>query len=543
MIKINNGQNECEIHLIGTAHVSDKSIEDVSKAVKEINPDIIAIELDQNRFFKMFQERKGTIFSKNLNGNKISSIYVVQELETLNVANKPVNELDAQNIDNLEELRKESSKKHVMLLELSNAEDLAVEEKKLMIVADSQGRINSLSYLIPKIKEELEDNELENEIELVENKENDENNGTQTENESEMENRIEYNLMPVNLNNYHILRLPLEDKPMDLMTAIKHNKMSQYLLHNVLADFQKTIGEKFNIKPGSEMKEAISLSIDSQKPLLLMDRPIDITLSRLINSMSLKDKIKLFTDLYSGDSEEIELDKETIDEMIGSADELIEILKDASPTFYTVLVDERDKYMAKNLYDYSFGRDKIVAIIGAGHKKGITNYLRDLENKKTIDLSEIMDTKKKDSLIKKIFKWILKLIPFAILAIIIYGFYIASSNPELLQQLTIEWILINGILSSLGVIIARGKPLTAIVAFIAAPLTSLCPFIGAGWVAGAMELKYRPVSLNDIQNIFKVDSISQLLEINTMKILMVAALANLGSTIGTLYFSARFLGV
>ncbi|MBP2200632.1 pheromone shutdown-related protein TraB [Methanococcus voltae] len=528
MIKINNGQNECEIHLIGTAHVSDKSIEDVSKAVKEINPDIIAIELDQNRFFKMFQERKGTIFSKNLNGNKISSIYVVQELETLNVANKSDDNLDTKNIDNLEDLKKENSKKHVMLLELSNAEDLAVEEKKLMILADNQGRVNSLSYLIPKSNEELE------ELEDTENR---------IENESEIENKIEYNLMPLNLNNYHIIRLPLEDKPMDLMTAIKHNKISQYLLHNVLADFQKTIGEKFNIKPGSEMKEAISLSIDSQKPLLLMDRPIDITLSRLISSMSLKDKIKLFTDLYGGDSEEIELDKETIDEMIGSADELIEILKDASPTFYTVLVDERDKYMAKNLYDYSFGRNKIVAIIGAGHKKGITNYLRDLENKKTIDLSEIMENKKKDSLIKKIFKWILKLIPFVILAIIIYGFYVASSNPELLQQLTIEWVLINGILSSLGVVIARGKPITAIVAFIAAPLTSLCPFIGAGWVAGAMELKYRPISLNDIQNMFKVDSISQLLEINTMKILMVAALANLGSTIGTLYFSARFLGV
>ncbi|MCS3900800.1 TraB family protein [Methanococcus voltae] len=530
MIKINNGHNECEIHLIGTAHVSDKSIEDVSKAVKEINPDIIAIELDQNRFFKMFQERSGTIFSKNLNGNKLSSIYVVQELETLNAVNEQSNDLEPQNkfepVETIDDVK--DNKKHVMLLELSNKEDLAVKEKKLLIIADKKGRINSLSYLIPKIKEEIES-------EIIDNDEN-------LQDESGIQENISYDLMPINLKNYHILKLPLEDKPMDLMSAIKNNKMSQYLLHNILADFQKSIGEKFDIKPGSEMKEAISLSINAQKPLLLMDRPIDITLSRLINSMSLKDKIKLFTDLYSNDSEDIEIDKETINEMIGSADELIEILKDASPTFYTVLVDERDKYMAKNLYDYSFGRDKIVAIIGAGHKKGIINYLKDLEDKKTINVLELMETKKKDSLSKKIFKWILKLIPFAILAVILYGFYIASSNPELLKQLTIEWVLINGILSALGVIIARGKPITAIVAFIAAPLTSLCPFIGAGWVAGAMELKYRPVSINDIQNIFKVDTINQLLEINTMKILMVAALANLGSTIGTLYFSARFLG-
>jgi len=39
-----------EIHLLGTAHVSRKSVEEVRRTIDEIRPDSVCVELDRNRY-------------------------------------------------------------------------------------------------------------------------------------------------------------------------------------------------------------------------------------------------------------------------------------------------------------------------------------------------------------------------------------------------------------------------------------------------------------------------------------------------------------
>ncbi|MGB2674573.1 MAG: TraB/GumN family protein, partial [Methanoregula sp.] len=39
-----------ELRIIGTAHVSQKSVDEVKAAIEEFRPDIVAIELDPARF-------------------------------------------------------------------------------------------------------------------------------------------------------------------------------------------------------------------------------------------------------------------------------------------------------------------------------------------------------------------------------------------------------------------------------------------------------------------------------------------------------------
>ena len=39
-----------EIRLVGTAHVSQKSVEEVRSAIEEFQPDIVGVELDRGRF-------------------------------------------------------------------------------------------------------------------------------------------------------------------------------------------------------------------------------------------------------------------------------------------------------------------------------------------------------------------------------------------------------------------------------------------------------------------------------------------------------------
>lgn len=74
-IKINNGINECDIHLIGTAHVSEDSVDKVEKSICEINPDLIAVELDKDRFFAI--TKNNTNDPDNL--KKVDLIKIIKE--------------------------------------------------------------------------------------------------------------------------------------------------------------------------------------------------------------------------------------------------------------------------------------------------------------------------------------------------------------------------------------------------------------------------------------------------------------------------------
>ncbi|MBT6505537.1 hypothetical protein HOK68_02045, partial [Candidatus Woesearchaeota archaeon] len=53
-IKINSN----EIVLLGTSHISPKSVKDINNFVQKNNPDIICIELDKNRAIGLFQKGK-----------------------------------------------------------------------------------------------------------------------------------------------------------------------------------------------------------------------------------------------------------------------------------------------------------------------------------------------------------------------------------------------------------------------------------------------------------------------------------------------------
>ena len=47
-----------EIHIVGTAHVSQKSVNEVRETIDSVNPDVIAIELDQGRFATLKKQMK-----------------------------------------------------------------------------------------------------------------------------------------------------------------------------------------------------------------------------------------------------------------------------------------------------------------------------------------------------------------------------------------------------------------------------------------------------------------------------------------------------
>ena len=47
-----------EIRIVGTAHVSAQSVEDVKNAIEEFQPNIVAIELDPGRFHALKKDAR-----------------------------------------------------------------------------------------------------------------------------------------------------------------------------------------------------------------------------------------------------------------------------------------------------------------------------------------------------------------------------------------------------------------------------------------------------------------------------------------------------
>jgi pheromone shutdown-related protein TraB len=332
-----------------------------------------------------------------------------------------------------------------------------------------------------------------------------------------------------------------EEKKVDLKKVLKEGNFIKFFIYLILANSQKKIGESLGIKPGSEMKKAIDIASRYGLPIYLIDRDINITLSRLMDRMTFKEKIKIFWELLNSDEGDLEIDDDLLKEMVENPEKFTKLLKEMSPTIYEVLVDERDRFMAKRLFELSKGKNSLVAVVGAGHVEGIVRYLKQLENGKDIDLMELIKVKKRKKSLTKLLTYGISL---AIIGIFLYILYYALNNPELLKMITFQWIIFTGGLSALGVILARGRLITALIAFLSAPITTLVPLplAAVGTIAGLVELKYREITDKDLVGIINAESIKELLNNNLFRVLLVATLSNIGASIGVFYCLGKFIG-
>ncbi len=316
-----------------------------------------------------------------------------------------------------------------------------------------------------------------------------------------------------------------EDIP--VTDVIKKGNVFLLIFQLILSYFQRKVGEEYGVKPGSEMLAAIEKARSIGADVLLIDRDIGITFSRFWQSLSFFEKLKLIWHLiksmFSG--EDIDVDEMLEEDVL---DLLVREFRKISPNAAKVLIDERDMYMAANLLNAFAKYDKIVAVVGAGHRKGIEKALERLKDD-PVDIRELEEVKKGKSL--------LKYFTAAFTALIIATFVLItlSLNMEILIQAFVFWFLINGVLSAIGAAIARGHPLSIAAAFLFAWLTSLNPLIAAGWVSGLVEAWIRKPTIDDFSRLMEAESFGDMMNNRFFRVLLVAALTNVGSMIGTIY--------
>jgi len=310
---------------------------------------------------------------------------------------------------------------------------------------------------------------------------------------------------------------------------IKGNNAYLLLAQTFLASIQRKLGKEYGIEPGSEMIAAMKEAKQHNLDVALVDRDISVTLKRAWRKMGFREKFRLAWEFLKAivgyDEEEMEeLDlKELMNQDVIST--LMEEFKEIAPSVADVLIHERDQYIAKKILDES-KKGKVVAVVGAGHLKGIQKHLK--KGKIDIDLKELDYVPKKRISILKIIGYAVPVI-FAVFIVYIYMTYGAGRTFDAL----IWWVIINGSFSAIGALIARAHPFSIITAFVAAPITSLNPAIAAGWVAGYVEFKMRKPVVRDFKALSKLDSFKDIWNNKVIRLLTVVALANIGSMIGT----------
>jgi pheromone shutdown-related protein TraB len=343
-----------------------------------------------------------------------------------------------------------------------------------------------------------------------------------------LEDKPEVVAVELDAGRYHRLiqeKLGVEEKTdISVSDIIKGDNIGLFLVSGLLTYMQKKIGNDLGVKPGSEMLVAVDAANEVGARIALIDRDINLTLKRTMNAMSFREKAKFIFGVAAsllGKDEELE-DVESLKEG-DTLQEVMGYFKEMSPAAYKVLVDERDAFMVHRIQDIE--EDHIIAVVGAGHQSGMNHYLDHPDELPPI--SNLLRLEKSKIPLGKI-------ILFSIPVIFVVIFFLAFINGINIKTGLLEFVLLTGGLSALGSILTGSKLLSAIVAFLVAPITILHPLLAAGWFAGLMEAKLRHVGSNDLNDFTKAEGFKDLWKNNLFRVLIVVMGANIGCTIGGL---------
>ncbi|HEY5603666.1 MAG TPA: TraB/GumN family protein [Gammaproteobacteria bacterium] len=355
---------------------------------------------------------------------------------------------------------------------------------------------------------------------------------------------------------------------MDLFQVVREGKATMVAASLALGAFQQRMAEKLNIKPGAEMRAAIEVGDRLKMPVLLIDREIGTTLKRVYRRVGFWQRMNLVAGLMASVVSRHEVTEEEIERL--KEGDILEStfaqFAEEAKDLYVPLVDERDKFMAARIKQEvrKAGHRRMLVVIGAGHLKGIAHYLLNWgddilqdnaqpgaqpssapESNRNIKQTQAQiqtGSKGPDPVavinhynyIPPASKWP-KLVPWIIVALVFAGFALGfSRSPDLGWQLVADWVLINGGLCAIGAIIALAHPITIVSAFIAAPITSLNPTIGAGMVTAAIETGLRRPRVEDFSRLRADTTRLRGWWTNAVtRVLLVFLFTTLGSAIGT----------
>ncbi|MCK4968742.1 MAG: TraB/GumN family protein [Candidatus Aenigmarchaeota archaeon] len=158
--------------------------------------------------------------------------------------------------------------------------------------------------------------------------------------------------------------------------------LMQRLIFSLMKKMQDKLSRETNIFAGQEMLNAVKLAEKKEIPHYFIDQDISVTINHLMAKMSFLSKLKFLFYLGFGfvgisipgmkGSKELDLNKVPEADFIEFA---MGELKNQFPAIYSVLVLERNVYMAHKIKELGEKYDNVVVVVGAGHVMGIGKIL------------------------------------------------------------------------------------------------------------------------------------------------------------------------
>jgi len=312
---------------------------------------------------------------------------------------------------------------------------------------------------------------------------------------------------------------------LDLKQIIKDKQLSTLMINLLMASYQKKLGGQLGVKPGAELLKAANTAEAHDIPIALCDRDVRVTLRRAWKSTSFFKKGYLLTTLFASLFDSTEISEEKLAEM-KQTDVLSELMNEMGttlPDVKKVLIDERDIYLSEEIKKAEGQR--LVAVVGAGHVSGIKTVFQDDRSAELKEITTIPPVSK----IWKIIGWSIPLLIIGSLVTIGIQKGAADAGANLLY-----WILANGIPTAIGGMLAFGHPLTVIGAFAAAPITSLTPVIGAGYVAAFIQVMRTPPVVKEFETVGDdMGTLKGWWKNKLLRVFLVFLFTGLGSSVGT----------
>lgn len=335
---------------------------------------------------------------------------------------------------------------------------------------------------------------------------------------------------------YHTLKYGAEEP--EIGEILKNGQFTQLLIQWALGYVQRRIGMDVGVEPGAEMKAACEAAEERGIRIGLIDRDIRITLQRFWSSMSFVEKLRMggalalsVFQLGGGGGEEIDIESLKQQDVITAA---LEEFRRFSPNGARALIDERDAYLAHQILGLARTHERVLAVIGAGHVAGIRRYI-----------AEPSTLPPMEDLVRTVqpFPW-LRVIEVGVAALFI-GLLVliafSGVGVGVLAWALLYWVLLHGVLTAVFTLIAGGHPLSALTGFAVSWLTAIHPLIAAGWFSAIVEAKIRKPRKGDVKRLLDAADFSELRQNPLFRVVFVAALANVGSTLGTVaYFALLF---
>ena len=213
-----------------------------------------------------------------------------------------------------------------------------------------------------------------------------------------------------------------------------------------------------------------------------------------------------------------------------------------SPGGAEALIDERDAFIAHRLVALrEAGRD-VVAVVGAGHRAGVEGYLAD-----PASLPPMADLVGRET--GRGLPW-KKAVGYAV-TVGFVGFFVllalGGAGNALLIRLFGAWFLINGVFAFAFAKVAGARWLSAGVGGAVAWLTSINPLLAPGWFTGYVELRSLTVNVADIGTLNDLladetrppgELVAAMLDVPLFRLIVVVAMTNVGSVVASFLFVA-----